>query len=374
MRIVQSDLSLDSTHQFSRQTHVREQLELWAGSRRQTAERDTTRVSLSNEGQQAAARERPVAAIALASASETPAAQTSAPTTAATPTGDTEAVAQAIDPKFELLIALVERLTGRRIKVLDSTDLQGSVNSSGNGANSSGDNGAASAQRSDAAAGWGAVYRYERSYTESETTTVTATGTVRTADGQDIAFDVSLTMSRQYAQSEQFEFRAGDAQKKDPLILNFAGNAAELTDQRFAFDIDADGTQDRVALATGASGFLVLDRNRNGRVDNGQELFGALSGDGFSELAALDDDGNGWIDESDAAYDQLQIWRKQADGKDQLRSLAASGVGAIALSRIATPYDIKDSNNALRASVAASSIWLGDDGAAGTVQKIDLAV
>jgi hypothetical protein len=38
---------------------------------------------------------------------------------------------------------------------------------------------------------------------------------------------------------------------------------------------------------------------------NGAELFGARSGDGFAELAALDGDGNGWIDEGDAAW---QAW------------------------------------------------------------------
>ena len=50
----------------------------------------------------------------------------------------------------------------------------------------------------------------------------------------------------------------------------------------------------------------VFDRNGNGKADNGSELFGVASGNGFADLRRLDEDRNGWIDESDAAFDRLQ--------------------------------------------------------------------
>jgi hypothetical protein len=46
---------------------------------------------------------------------------------------------------------------------------------------------------------------------------------------------------------------------------------------------------------------------KDGRVNDGRELFGPITGDGFAELAAYDDDGNNWIDENDGIYDNLSI-------------------------------------------------------------------
>ena len=96
---------------------------------------------------------------------------------------------------------------------------------------------------------------------------------------------------------------------------------------RFDFDLDSDGTREKLPLVSG-SGFA-FDRNANGRIDDGRELFGPASGDGFSELARLDDDANGWIDEADAAWSQLRVWRPDAAGKGSVRSLSEVGVGAL---------------------------------------------
>jgi hypothetical protein len=56
------------------------------------------------------------------------------------------------------------------------------------------------------------------------------------------------------------------------------------------------------------------DRNGDGAIDHGRELSGATTGDGFAELAAYDEDGNGWIDENDSIYQHLRIWSKDAQG------------------------------------------------------------
>jgi hypothetical protein len=165
------------------------------------------------------------------------------------------------------------------------------------------------------------------------------------------------------------------AQLKDPLVLNFDGPVGELSDLRFSFDIDADGSAESLHFAGPGSGFLVLDHNSNGHIDNGSEMFGALSGDGFADLAALDSDGNGWIDENDPAFARLQVWRKDAQGQDRLESLADAGVGALYLGRVASPFAVKDaSSNQTLAQVRSTGLYLSEDGQARAMQQIDLAV
>lgn len=263
------------------------------------------------------------------------------------------------DPQLSLLRNVIEMLTGRRIKLFDASALAAPE--------------AAAAAPAAPAAGYGIDYQYHESYAEIEATSFSASGLVKTADGREISFDLELTMSRAFFQESDFRLQAGDAARKtDPLVLNFAGNAAQLTDQRFAFDLDNDGATEQIHFAAPGSGFLAFDRNGNGRIDNGGELFGPASGDGFQDLAELDGDHNGWIDENDAAFGQLQIWQKDAAGNDSLSSLQQMGVGAIALARIATPFEIKSANNESFGQVRSSGIFLQEEGTAGTMQQIDL--
>lgn len=218
-------------------------------------------------------------------------------------------------------------------------------------------------------------YTRHESYSESEHSTFAAAGVVNTADGRQINFAIALSMSRSYSEQSDVSLRFGNApQTQDPLVINFDGNAAQLTDQRFSFDLDADGDQESINFATGGSGFLALDRNGDGRINDGSELFGTTSGNGFADLAALDSDKNGWIDENDAAYEQLRVLTKDAAGNDQLSTLKQTDVGAIGLAHTATPFSIKDADNELKAQVRATGVFLHEDGVAGTLQQVDLTV
>ena len=76
------------------------------------------------------------------------------------------------------------------------------------------------------------------------------------------------------------------------------------------FDIDADGEEESISYLQGGSGYLALDKNGDGVINDGSELFGTKSGDGFADLAEYDADGNGWIDENDPIFDKLLIWAK----------------------------------------------------------------
>lgn len=259
-------------------------------------------------------------------------------------------------PEQEMLVRLIELLTGKKVSIRwYSADDLGP------------DRGASRS------AGFGVEYERRESHYEAEQMRFQASGIVRAADGREIALDIDLGMSREFYSEESVGLRAGDA-LKDPLVLNFDGNVAELTQTRFQFDIDADGQADAIPFTGPGSGILALDRDGNGRVDDGSELFGAVGGDGFADLSAYDSDGNRWIDGNDPVFDQLRIWTKDADGRDRLAGLATLGVGAIHLGRVSTEFSVKDSGNALLGQVRESGVFLMEDGTPGVIQKIDLSV
>lgn len=117
----------------------------------------------------------------------------------------------------------------------------------------------------------------------------------------------------------------GQAQKADPLVLDLDGNGFQTSGllAGVAFDIDIDGRLDRVSMPTGGDALLALDRDGNGRIDSGAELFGDQAGakDGFAALAALDDNGDGAIDASDSSFAALKLL-DYASGEARLRPLA----------------------------------------------------
>jgi hypothetical protein len=267
---------------------------------------------------------------------------------------------------------MIEQLTGRSAQVFDARELETvTMDVPPELAN------AAQQQQSAASRGtlqgWGIRYNLEETYRETETTQFTAKGVVRTADGKEIEMHLELNMSREYASHQSINIRSGDA-LKDPLVINFNGNAAQLSQTTFKFDLDADGTLDNMRFVGPGSGFLALDKNGDGKINDGHELFGALNGDGFADLAQYDDDGNGWIDEADAIFDKLRVWIRDDQGNEQLLGLLQLGVGALHLGKTGTEFALKDSSNNLQGAIRASGIYLREDGGMGTLQQIDIAV
>ncbi|MFZ2267679.1 MAG: hypothetical protein WAV95_08885 [Azonexus sp.] len=203
---------------------------------------------------------------------------------------------------------------------------------------------------------------------ESEKTSVCGKGCVRTSDGRDIGFDFALQLQRDYS-SRKTDSSSGTMALRDPLVLSFAGKSCELTGQRQEFDLDADGVAEHIPGLGAASGFLVFDRNGNGKADNGSELFGVASGDGFADLAKLDSDHNGWIDEADPAFKQLAVW----SGEDY-RSLTQRGVGALYVNAVEAPFSLKTTENELLGQIREAGIYLSEAGEVGYLQQVDLAV
>lgn len=210
-------------------------------------------------------------------------------------------------------------------------------------------------------------------FMETENTAFQSVGTVKTADGRSIDFNVTLEMSRSFcATYESF------SQQKyfvcDPLVINADAGFTGLDDQTFLFDLDADGEKEEISQLSQGSGFLALDKNGNGTIDDGNELFGTKSGDGFKDLAEYDEDGNGWIDENDSVFNKLKLWTKDENGNMTLVDLKKADVGAIYLGKVGTQFSLNDQANRSHGFVRSTGVFLKESGGAGTVQHVDLTL
>ncbi len=355
MKIASSDILLSSQHSHVEKREMRESIRAWAGMERPDF-----------EGRGRPLKLPPVDHVSISAQGK--AAQKSE---AVSDTREAEAVNS--DPRLQLLISMVEAMTGRKIRILTMKDLQAAGTPSAESLQGPKTAGEGTVPQQ---AGYGVEYERQETHYEAEQTGFQAQGMVKTADGREIAFSLQFSMSREHLQQNEVSVRLGDAarQAKDPLVINFTGGTAQLTPTKFSFDLNADGSAELISFVAPGSGFLALDKNQDGKINNGGELFGPASGNGFSELAAYDQDGNQWIDENDAVFSQLKAWRKDAQGNDQLAALNEIGVGALYLGNAATEFSFMDANRQLDGQLRSSGIYLNENGSAGSMQQIDLAI
>lgn len=216
---------------------------------------------------------------------------------------------------------------------------------------------------------------------EQEDTSFSTVGSVRTKDGREINFNVNVNMSRRCEEYYKEQLNVAEFTLHDPLVINLDTDVAEVSDQTFYFDLDADGKEEEISVLNG-SGYLALDKNGDGTINDGSELFGTRNGDGFADLAQYDEDGNGWIDENDSIWSKLKIWCKDENGNDVLYKLSDKGVGAICLQNVSTDFTLQGDRkaqdgttnaNATNAVIRKTGIFLYENGNVGTVQHVDMA-
>ncbi|WP_377700636.1 calcium-binding protein, partial [Paraburkholderia solisilvae] len=145
----------------------------------------------------------------------------------------------------------------------------------------------------------------------------------------------------------------------DPLVLDLNGDGIHTIGASAStayFDFDGQGSRIHTGWISADDGFLVLDRNGNGHIDSGAELFsnftplanGALAPNGFDALKEFDVNKDGVIDSKDAIWSSLKVWRDaNVDGRSEqgeLVSLDALGIVAIRLSRDGTIRTLDDGN------------------------------
>lgn len=348
MKISGSNIDFASQHASSSSSARTESLRAWVGN---------TRPDFEGRGQ---------AVQVQSSAVQVDISTASRQAQAADPTANTSTDSTG-DATVDMLKSMVEMLIGHRLKLFSASSLL-SQQGAASGTNAATQ--AAPPQR----AGFGIEYDAHQTVSETEQTAFQASGTIQTSDGKSISFNLDVQMSRSYTAQSDVSVRAGDGVKKDPLVINFSGNAAQLQNTRFAFDITGDGQKANVALLGQGSAYVALDTNGNGKIDSGKELFGTGSGNGFADLKKYDADGNGWIDDNDPIFSQLKAWTPDAKGGGSLTSLKAMGVGALFLGSQATPFELKNDANQSLGAVKASGVYVNENGSTGTLQQIDLSV
>lgn len=212
----------------------------------------------------------------------------------------------------------------------------------------------------------------QMTHIEEESTTFEGKGTALTEDGRSIDFNLSFSLSSRLTEYAGMSVSSA-VNMIDPLVINVGKEITHISDQNFFFDLDCDGIDEKISAPSAGSGFLTYDKNGDGIINDGSELFGARSGNGFKDLSAYDSDNNGWIDESDEIYGKLQIWLRNEDGTDTLMSLKEADVGAIYLGSASTEFAERNSSLVMAGMLRASGIFLRESGGVGTVQQLDLA-
>ncbi|WP_065343436.1 calcium-binding protein [Acinetobacter gyllenbergii] len=133
---------------------------------------------------------------------------------------------------------------------------------------------------------------------------------------------------------------------RDPLTIDLNKDGIISTISKangVNFDLDNSGFAERTAWVAPTDGLLVLDRNKNGQIDGGAELFGTetllsdgrFAKNGFEALADLDSNRDGFITKEDALFGDIRVWQDlNTDGlatANELKTLEEVGIESIAL-------------------------------------------
>ncbi len=175
-----------------------------------------------------------------------------------------------------------------------------------------------------------------------------------------------------------------------PLILDLDGDGIETLSQDadIYFDHDKNGLAEKTGWVAADDGLLVLDRNLDGVINNGSELFGnntllqdgSLAANAYEALAEFDENSDGVIDSQDSIFSELRVWQDQnSDGVSQqseLLNLETAGIQSLNTDYQSTSIDDGNGNTIKQISLASTlddstiqsaDVWFGTN----TTQTID---
>ena len=169
--------------------------------------------------------------------------------------------------------------------------------------------------------------------------------------------------------------------RRDPLALDLDGDGIETrgADDQVVFDHNNDGVKTGTGWLRPDDGWLVLDRNSNGTIDNGGELFGVdtvksdgtKATDGFDALSDLDSNDDGVFDAKDTRFADVRVWRDlNQDGVSQsseLSTLAANNIRSINLNKTTATTNLGNGN-----AQTATATYTRTDDTTGTAANLEL--
>lgn len=199
---------------------------------------------------------------------------------------------------------------------------------------------------------------------------------IKTND-KEINLDLNIQYTQKFYEKHQTKIEQQRAVYIDPLVIQFDTDAKkfDLIDDTmtFTFDINSNGYGEQISYLKDGSGFLALDKNNNQIIDDGSELFGTTSNNGFEDLRAFDEDNNNWIDQNDKIFEDLRIWCKTKDKDDELVALSDANIGAIYLNDINTQFYYDKHIEQNIAKLNSSSVFITDNENIGIISSINFA-
>lgn len=171
--------------------------------------------------------------------------------------------------------------------------------------------------------------------------------------------DASLRIDALQVQATRVSLHSGAPAQpppgQDPLVIDLTGEGPATTGAAGAqpFDLQGLGTVRPTSFARGGTAFLVLDRNGNGTIDDGRELFGDQHGalDGYEELRTFDVNADGRIDAQDPVFDRLELMK--GDGSRQ--ALGTAGIQSLSLDARGSDATTSRGDPVLRQATAMTS-------------------
>ncbi len=223
----------------------------------------------------------------------------------------------------------------------------------------------------------GAVFKTSEEYYQKQTVDFSMSLQIKTPN-KSFEMSMNVSFSKELYASHSTRLEMGMENFYDPLVINYGDDVnpfENLGNLKFEFDLDNDGESEFIPYLKQGSGFLALDKNENGIIDDGSELFGTESGNGFRDLSVYDKDGNNWIDENDEIFNNLKIWQKDEEGNGILVSLIDLNVGAVYLGDVQSGYRYQSDITTTDAVQKSNGFFVKEDGSGlGMVSSLDIAV
>ena len=280
--------------------------------------------------------------------------------------------------RLQLMVLVLERFLGRSLDISDfsytssTNDLENTTNNLGTANELASTSNAELINIDGATFNLGDLLSVEQWHSHEQQLNYQVSGQFNINE-QALSLHYNLAITSKHSSYSKTQVTA--AALKDPLIVQFGSQGLGNIKGQTSFAINQDDTLDSLPIFSGDVGYLVYDQNDNQQADDGTELFGPKTGHGFTELAQMDSNENGFIDQGDQQFEQLYLWQP-GDEKlpERWLSLKDAKIEAISLSAINTPFDFYDQQGEIQAQLRQSSFAISENGSGRGVHQVDVRI